>query len=131
MAVFRRSTEKFLFPDGSPSRGREDQRLQLLRCRPEAEVLHFSNQKCLKLSHHGLQWRPRPDSRSHVQYIYLLNALCPTEPPSQADQTAIPAYDIPELLGKRETHSLRQLAHEYGVSHETVRKALAVSRPHH
>ena len=28
-------------------------------------------------------------------------------------------------------YSLRQLAGEYGVSHETVRKALAVSRSHH
>ena len=59
-----------------------------------------------------------------MQYIYLVNALCPAVPPSLADQTAIPAYDIPELLGKRETHSLRQLAREYGVSHETIRKAV-------
>ena len=28
-------------------------------------------------------------------------------------------------------YSLRQLAGEYGVSHETVRKALTASRPHH
>ena len=30
---------------------------------------------------------------------------------------------LSELLGKRETHSLCQLAREYGVSHETIRKA--------
>ena len=59
-----------------------------------------------------------------MQYIYLLSALCPAVPPSQADQTAIPAYDIPKLLGKRQTHSLRQLAREYGVSDETIRKAV-------
>ena len=66
-----------------------------------------------------------------MQYIYLLNALCPAVPPSLAHRTAIPSYVIRELLGKRETHSLRQLAREYGVSHETVRKALTASRPHH
>jgi hypothetical protein len=71
---------------------------------------------------------PQADSRSHVQYIYLLNALCPAEPASLAHQTAITAYDIPELLGKRETHSLRQLAREYGVSHETIRSALSKER---
>ena len=63
-----------------------------------------------------------------MQYIYLLNALCPAEPPSLAHRTAIPAYAIPELLGKRETHSLRQLAREYGVSHETIRSALSKER---
>ena len=31
---------------------------------------------------------------------------------------------LSELLGKRETHSLRQFAREYGVSHETIRKAV-------
>ncbi len=59
-----------------------------------------------------------------MQYIYLLNALSPVVPLSQADQTAIPADAIPKLLGKRETHSPRQLAREYGVSHETIKKAV-------
>ena len=94
-------------------------------------MMLFFDLQYSKLSNDALRWRPRPDSRSHVQYIYLLNALCPARPSSPAGRTAIPSYVIPELLGKRETHSLRQLAHEYGVSHETVRKALSVSRPHH
>ena len=104
---------------------------KVLGVTPRPEFGPFLDMRDEEQSNVVLRWRPRPDSRSHVQYIYLLNALCPAEPASLAHQTAIPAYDIPELLGKRETHSLRQLAREYGVSHETVRKALTASRPHH
>jgi len=35
----------------------------------------------------------------------------------------------PELAERNKTESLRQLAKEYGVSHEAIRRTLAVIRP--
>ena len=51
-------------------------------------------------------------------------------PPSPIN-SKLPPILLGELIERRKTHSLRQLAREYGVSHETVRKALTASRPHH
>ena len=51
-------------------------------------------------------------------------------PPSQTN-SRLPPVLHGELIERHKTHSLRQLAGEYGVSHETVRKALTASRPHH
>ena len=41
----------------------------------------------------------------------------------------IPPYLWPELAERHKTESLRQLAKEYGVSHEAIRRTLAVIRP--
>ena len=69
-------------------------------------------------------WGPRPDSRSHVQYIYLLEALCPGSQMSCAARRKIQPSSLPGLLAKRQTYSLRTLAEEYAVSHETIRQEL-------
>ena len=41
------------------------------------------------LSNDVLQWRPRPDSKSHVQYIYLFDELCPVVASSEATRNAL------------------------------------------
>ena len=63
-----------------------------------------------------------------MQYIYLMEALCPGSRMSSAKGQKLASRIVPELLAKRQTRSLRQLAREYGVSHETVRVTLARSQ---
>ena len=46
-----------------------------------------------------------------------------TSPPSSIN-SKLPPVLLGELIERRKTHSLRQLAREYGVSHETIRKAV-------
>jgi len=41
----------------------------------------------------------------------------------------LPSFLWPELAERHETESLRELAKEYGVSHEAIRRTLAVIRP--
>jgi len=36
--------------------------------------------------------------------------------------------ELPEILERHKTESLRSIAKEYGVSHETVRRALAAAQ---
>ncbi len=48
-------------------------------------------------------------------------------PPSQTN-SRLPSVLHGELIERRKTHSLRQLAREYGVSHETIRNALHTER---
>jgi len=40
----------------------------------------------------------------------------------------IPSYLWPDLAKRHKTESLRQMAKEYGVSHEAIRQTLAVIR---
>jgi hypothetical protein len=71
--------------------------------------------------------RPRGDSGSNVQHTaYLLEILYP------AISQPVTTYKLPcrlwkELAKRHSTQSLRQLAKEYGVSHEAVRRALAAA----
>ena len=44
-------------------------------------------------------------------------------PPSPIN-SKLPPILLGELIERRKTHSLRRLAREYGVSHETIRNAL-------
>ena len=59
-----------------------------------------------------------------MQYIYLMEALCPRSRMSCAARRKIEPCNLPGLLAKRQTYSLRRLAEEYGVSHETIRQEL-------
>ena len=59
-----------------------------------------------------------------MQYIYPLEAICPTRASSSQSRHKISPAALPEIREKRKTKSLRQLAQEYGVSHEAVRSAL-------
>ena len=65
-----------------------------------------------------------------MQYIYLLEAICPSTPAPPHQRHKIPVESMPELLAKSKNRSLRQLAEEYGVSHETVRSALKAAAEH-
>lgn len=59
-----------------------------------------------------------------MQYIYLMDALCERIAMSPAARRKVDPSRLPELLTKRQTHSLRTLAEEYAVSHETIRQEL-------
>ena len=69
-------------------------------------------------------WRPRPDSGSHVQYIYPLEAVCSIKATPSGNGRKIPLDTIPRLMSESRTLSLRRLAREYGVSHEAIRQTL-------
>ena len=60
-----------------------------------------------------------------MQYIYLIEAICTTGRIEVPERRKLPAELLSDLAAKRQTHSLRQLAKEYGVSHETVRQTIA------
>ena len=58
------------------------------------------------------------------QRIYSLDALRPSAPARSHGKRKLPPEVLLELQAKRKTQSLRQLAKQYGVSHEAVRLAL-------
>ena len=69
--------------------------------------------------------RPRWGSGPHVQYIaYLVEALCPARNQLTKWTGKIDPSLWPELVYKCKAGSLRQVAQEYGVSHEAIRKVL-------
>ena len=75
-----------------------------------------------------MKWRPRrgselllPENISVGLYpIYV-------DPPSSS-RCKISVSELPEILERHKTESLRSIAKEYGVSHETVRRALAAAQ---
>jgi DNA-binding winged helix-turn-helix (wHTH) protein len=72
--------------------------------------------------------RPRRDSGPEVQYIaYLVEALCQLSPNLIVSRYRLHPSLWPEVAQRHTTHSLRQLAREYGVSHEAVRRTLKVA----
>ena len=65
------------------------------------------------------------DSVPHVQYIaYLVEVLCPARNQLPKWTGKIEPSLWPELVRKCKAGSLRQVAEEYGVSHEAVRRML-------
>ncbi len=76
-----------------------------------------------------LLWRPRWDSVPHVQYIaYLVEVLCPASNQLPKWTRKIDPSLWSELVDKCKDWSLRQVAKEYGISHEAVRRTINVSR---
>ena len=64
-----------------------------------------------------------------MQYLEL--GLYPVQAPAQlltSWRGKLPSYLWCEVSERRKTKSLRQLAKEYGVSHEAVRRALAAQK---
>ena len=96
---------------------------RVVAVRPRSELRPFFqiSEECQKKS----VWRPRPESRSHLQYIYLLRAISPAITSPLKTRRKLQLHVLSELRAKSRSHSLRQLAREYGVSYETVRLALA------
>ena len=72
------------------------------------------------------------DSKPHVQYIaYLVEVLCPPDRQPCGSHCKLPITLWPELLAQRKTQSLRGLAKKYGVSYESVRRALVSAKGEH
>jgi hypothetical protein len=72
-----------------------------------------------------LKWRPRGASDSDVQYAqYLTEVLCPRIGEMVESRSKLPQSVQLGLVESSGSKSLRQLATEYGVSHESVRRAL-------
>ena len=104
----------------------KDREVVAVKPQPEIKPFFDLNYEAMeeKLSQNFGKWRPRGDLNRHVQYIaYLLEVVCPYQMPIISRCKLSP--DLwPKLAGRHRTQSLRGLAKEYGVSHESVRRAL-------
>jgi DNA-binding GntR family transcriptional regulator len=66
---------------------------------------------------------PRPPSGSHL--ILFVDIFPVNAPISHKGKHKLPTSICSDVIeGRHKTQSLRQLAKEYGVSHETVRRTL-------
>lgn len=75
-----------------------------------------------------LQWRPRGASESEVQHTqYLTEVLCPLAESFAVSRAKLHPSMRPRIAERRRSRSLRQLAREYGVSHEAIRRACLVA----
>jgi hypothetical protein len=64
----------------------------------------------------------------YLQYLEIdLFLVYTTAVSAVRDKGKLPSRLVPELTERHRTQSLRQLANQYGVSHETVRYAIAES----
>ena len=73
-----------------------------------------------------LLMRPRGDSNPYLQYLEI--GLFPVGTPAVSvvrSKGKLPSRLVPELTERHRTQGLRQLAREYGVSHEAIRRAIA------
>ena len=79
-----------------------------------------------KMSRNSSQVRPRGDLDSYLQYLEI--SLFPVYTPAilvVKSKRKLPSSLWPELAEQHKTKSLRQLANEYGVSYESVRRTIA------
>ena len=92
---------------------------------PTPEFKPFFDLQYEGMSQYVLRWRPRGDSGSEVRYTaYDITALCPQIKPAAVSRSRIPRSAWPEPSEHNQTKTLRELAKDYGVSHEAVRRAL-------
>jgi len=78
------------------------------------------------LSDHVLSKRPRGDLNPYLQYLEIgLFPVCTPAVPAVRSKGKLPSRLVPELTERHRIQSLRQLANEYGVSHEAIRRAIA------
>ena len=81
------------------------------------------------LSNHVLEKRPRGDSNPYLQYVEI--GLFPVYTPAilvVRPKGKLPSALWPDLTERHKNESLRQLANEYGVSHDAVRRTIARAR---
>jgi len=74
----------------------------------------------------GEKKRPRGGSTESLQYLEI--GLFPVHSPSVTEARSrrkVPSSLWSELAERHKSKSLRQLAKEYGVSHEAIRQAIA------
>ena len=94
---------------------------KVLAVTPRPEFKPFFDLQYEGLSNGILQWRPRWGSRSYLQY--LGEGLFPVVSEIAVNNKfKIPQNLWPEISEQRNSRILRQLAKQYGVSHETVRR---------
>ena len=75
------------------------------------------------------KWRPRGDSNPSVQYVaYSVEALSLQSQQVIVSRHKLPLQSWPKLAEQHRTQGLRQLAQKYGVSHESIRRALASAK---
>ena len=68
--------------------------------------------------------RPRGAQGSEVQLAYLVEVLCPQIADIAYCRRGIAPKLWRHLIKEHKAKSLRELAKEYGISHETVRRTL-------
>jgi len=77
----------------------------------------------------NIGWRPRGDSNPSVQYVaYSVEVLSPQGQQVIVSRHKLPLQSWPKVAEQHRTQSLRQLAKKYGVSHESIRRALASAK---
>jgi sensor domain CHASE-containing protein len=76
-----------------------------------------------------MEERPRGDLNPYLQYLEIgLFPVYISAVPVVSSEGKLPSRLVPELTERHRTQSLRQLAKEYGVSHEAVRRVIAKAR---
>ena len=71
-----------------------------------------------------MNWRPRGTLGSEVQLAYLVELLCPGIKEITIQTRKLPDSQQAQITRKHSKKSLRELAKEYGVSYETVRRTI-------
>ena len=75
-----------------------------------------------------MKWRPRGALGSEVQLAYLVEVLCPQIKDIRMTRLGIHPSLWGKVIKKRKHNTLREIANEYGVSYETVRR---IAKRHH
>ncbi len=89
---------------------------------PQPEFKPFFGLQYEGMSHFVLQWRPRGALGSEVQLAYLVEVLCPQIKDIHITRLGIHPSLWGKVIKKRKSSTLREIANEYGVSYETVRR---------
>jgi hypothetical protein len=98
---------------------------------PQPEFIPFFDLQYDGRSNYRLVVRPRGALDSDVQHLaYLVEPICPQINEITTSQGGIPKSLQNQLAKQYKAKSLRQLAREYGVSYETVRRILKVIKQH-
>ena len=103
----------------------EDSRVVEVKPRDELKpFFQLSFEEYLKKSN----WRPRGDSTSYLQDLEVGLFPVIVSVPFRRGHNLPPSV-WSKLAERHRTQSLRQLAKEYGVSHEAIRRTLAAAQP--
>jgi hypothetical protein len=70
----------------------------------------------------NINWRPRRALGSRVHYAYIVEILCPKINKIRVLPKKLSAFQQKEIIQRLGNKSLRELAGEYNVSYETVRR---------
>lgn len=102
---------------------------QVVAVKPQPEFEPFFQLNYQEFVNKSLKMRPRGDSNSYLQYLEF--GLFPVYAPVTSvvkSKRKLPISLRSHLCERHKTKSLRQLAKEYQVSHETMRRTLGAAR---